>query len=141
MISSGAEALINARTAIVWDVLTDTSNVTVWDSGITEIVGDMRDGGTIRIRRDNRRRHLSLRVEQLPGRVMQWRAGVPFGLLRRAFTVVATPEYGQVHLRIRHEISGPLAFLAAKKTLVSQARLQVFVDAVKERAELIDRHI
>lgn len=141
MTSSGAETLINARTAIVWDVLTDTSNVSVWDSGITDIVGDMRDGGTIRIRRDNSRRHLSLRVEQLPGRVMQWRANAPFGLLRRAFTVVATPESGQVHLRILHELSGPLAPFAAKKTLASQATLQVFVDAVKERAELIDRHM
>ena len=101
----------------------------------------MHDGGTIRIRKDNSRRHVRLRVEQLPGRVMQWRAGAPFGLLRRAFTVVVTPASGQVHLRIMHELSGPLAPFAAKKILVPQANLQVFVEAVKTRAELIDRHI
>lgn len=141
MAISEAETLINARTSTVWDILTDTGNVAVWDSGITDIVGDMRDGGTIRIRRDNHRRHLSMRVEQVPGRVMQWRAGAPFGLFRRALTLVVTPESGQVHLRIMHELSGPLVPFAANKILVPPATLEVFVEAVKKRAELVDRHI
>jgi hypothetical protein len=41
---------INARSSTVWDVITDAGNYTVWDSGITEIHGDIRNGGTIRIR-------------------------------------------------------------------------------------------
>lgn len=31
-----SEALINARAPTVWDVITDTGNFTVWESGITE---------------------------------------------------------------------------------------------------------
>lgn len=32
-----AETLINARSQIVWDIITDAGNYTVWDSGITDI--------------------------------------------------------------------------------------------------------
>lgn len=72
---------------------------------------------------------------------MQWRADGPFGLLGRAFTVVITPESGQARLRIRHEFSGPLALFAAKRMLTPPDTLQVFAEAVKKRAEVIDRHL
>jgi hypothetical protein len=39
MKSSEAQALILARTAAVWNVLTDTGNYAVWDSGIRAIKG------------------------------------------------------------------------------------------------------
>ena len=43
------EVLINARFSTVWDVLTDSGNMTVWNSGVTGIDGDLRDGETVRI--------------------------------------------------------------------------------------------
>jgi hypothetical protein len=44
-----AEALINARPSTVWDILTDTSNLTVWESGITDLAGDLRHGEKTRV--------------------------------------------------------------------------------------------
>jgi hypothetical protein len=44
-----SEALIGARASIVWEVITDAGNLTVWESGITAIDGELRHGGTIRI--------------------------------------------------------------------------------------------
>jgi hypothetical protein len=49
MVLHASEALINARLSTVWDVLTDSGNMTVWNSGVTEIDGDLRDGETVRI--------------------------------------------------------------------------------------------
>ena len=45
-----AEALIKARGSTVWDIITDTRNYTVWYSGITHVAGEVRNGGSIRIR-------------------------------------------------------------------------------------------
>ena len=138
---SAADALINARTSIVWDILTDTSNITVWESGIAALDGHLRDGGTIRIRPANQhRRRLRMRVQQGPGQVMRWRSGIPLGLLRHTFTVVLTPKTGQTNFSITHELSGPLAAFACKRLPASSDFLQGFVDAVRTRAELLDRH-
>lgn len=78
-----AGILINARSSTVWDVITDASSYTVWDSGITEIDGDVRNGGTIRIRTTTSgNRRYRLRVEQIPGEVMTWTGGLPLGLFK-----------------------------------------------------------
>ncbi len=42
--------MIYARSSTVWDIITDAGNCTVWDSGITGIEGQVRNGATIRIR-------------------------------------------------------------------------------------------
>jgi hypothetical protein len=104
--SSEAQILVNARQSIVWDILTDTGNVTVWASGITAIEGEMRDGGAIRIRTDGSKRG-GLRM--LPGEVIRWRKTLPLGLLRRTFTVILTSEAGFTQLRITHELAGLLS--------------------------------
>lgn len=142
MRSSEAETVINARPATVWDILTDTSNVAVWESGITAIDGDMSNGGTIRIRTNGTDRGaLRMRVQQLPGEVMRWHAALPLGLLRRTITVTLSPEAGLTHLRIRHELGGLLSPFAGQTLPATPAVLQTFVEAVAKRAELLDRHL
>lgn len=142
MKSSEAQILVNARQSTVWDILTDTGNVTVWESGITAIEGEMRDGGSIRIRTDGSKRGgLRMRVQQLPGEVMRWRKALPLGLLRRTFTVILTPEAGFTHLRITHELAGLLSPFAGKTLPASPDNLQAFAEAVRKRAELLDRHV
>ncbi len=126
----------------MWDILTDTSNVTVWESGITSVEGEMRDGGIIRIRTNaNERRGLRMRVQQIPGEVMRWRTTLPLGLLRRTFTVILTAEAGLTHLKITHELIGLLSPFAGRRLPASPAVLQAFVEAVRKRAELLDHHI
>jgi uncharacterized protein YndB with AHSA1/START domain len=140
--SSQFETLISARPSTVWDILTDTCNVAVWESGITAIDGDMRDGGTIRIMMNgNERGGLRMRVQQLPGEVMRWEASLPLGLLQRTFTVSLSPEAGQTHLRIRHELGGFLSPFAGETLPASLDSLETFVEAVRKRAELLDRHL
>jgi hypothetical protein len=140
--SSESETLINARPSTVWEILTDTSNVTVWESGIAAIEGEMRDGGTIRITMNgDERRGPRMRVQQLPGELMRWRAALPLGLLHRTFTVSLSPEGGQTRLRITHELGGLLSPFAGQGMPASADSLETFVEAVRKRAELLDRHI
>lgn len=64
-----ATALVNARATTIWDVLTDTSNVTVWESGISAIDREIRHGAWIRIRTHDSPKSIRLRVQQLPGHI------------------------------------------------------------------------
>lgn len=94
----------------------------------------MRDGGTIRISTTgNEGRGLRMRVQQLPGEVMRWEASLPLRLLHRTFTVSLSPEAGQTHL---------ILSLFATKTLPASAdSLETSAEAVRKRAELLDRHL
>lgn len=132
-----AEILINARSSTVWDIITDASNYTVWDSGITEIDGDVRNGGTIRIRTTSGKRRYRLRVEQLPGEVMTWTRGLPLGLFKSVRTFTLSSQTAMTHLRVQEEASGPLAGLMRKTGQNMEESFTEYVTAVKERAELI----
>lgn len=104
-----SETLINARSSTVWNVITDAGNLTVWDSGITAIEGEIRNGGTIRIKTAARgARTVRIRVQQLPGEVMTWTGGLPLGLFKRIRTFTLSPHAGLTRLRVTEELSGPL---------------------------------
>ncbi|MCU1517179.1 MAG: hypothetical protein JWQ75_1900 [Pseudarthrobacter sp.] len=45
-----SEEPVNARSSTVWGIITDGGNLTVWESGITWIGGEIRNGALIRIR-------------------------------------------------------------------------------------------
>lgn len=80
MHSVEAEALIKARGSTVWDIITGASNYTVWESGITHVTGELRNGGTIKIRtRVGGSRVFRLHVQQMPGEVMTCTGGLPLG--------------------------------------------------------------
>ena len=135
-----SEALINARASTVWDVITDAGNLTVWESGITAIDGELRNGGTIRIKTsDAGGRSLRLRVQQMPGEVMTWTSGLPLGLLKRIRTFALSPEAGLTRLTVQEEVSGPLAGFIGNARQDPAQTLNDFVRAVTSRAELLDR--
>lgn len=130
--------MIYARSSTVWDIITDESNYTVWDSGITRIEGEIRNGGAIRIRTlTNGRRTLHLRVQQVPGEVMTWTGGLPLGLFTGVRTFTLSPQDGKTHLRVREEFSGPLLDLIWRTVPDRGQNCARYVNAVKERAELI----
>lgn len=138
MKSLDAETLINARNSTVWDIITDAGNYTVWDSGITNIQGELRDGGTIRIRTRTRgNRTLRLRVQQIAGEVMTWTGGIPLRLYKGVRTFTLSPQSGMTHLRVKEEFSGPLLGLKGKTMADTEQSLTDYVNAVKERAELL----
>jgi hypothetical protein len=132
-----AEALISARSSTVWDVITDARNFTVWESGITEITGELRNGGIIRVRaRADGSRSFRLRVHLIPGEVMTWTGGPPLGLFTRMRTFTLEPHGGMTQLRVKDEFTGPLRGLLPKVPDMKQALID-YVSAVKGRAEII----
>ena len=136
-----SEALINARASTVWEVITDAGNLTVWESGITAIDGELRNGGTIRIKTaDAGGRHPPApRPSRLPGEVMTWTSGLPLGLLKRVRTFTLSPRAGRTHLVVKEQVSRPLAGLPGNTRPDTAHALNEYVNAVMNRAELLDR--
>lgn len=135
-----SEALIDARASTVWEVITDAGYLTVWESWITAIDGELRNGGTIRIKTtDGGGRILRFRVQQMPGEVMTWTSGLPLGLLKRIRTFTLSPRAGLTHLTVKEEVSGPLVRLLGNTRLDTTQTLSDYVGAVGKRAELLDR--
>jgi hypothetical protein len=137
-----SEALINARSATVWDVITDAGNLTVWESGITGVEGDLADGGVIWIRTvRGGERATRTSVWQLPGEIMMWTAGLPFGLLTlsRTFILVENEDGVVTRFRVREESSGPRQRFTGGLVSHSGKELDGYVEAVRKRAELLDR--
>lgn len=135
-----AEALINARPSTVWDVLTDTSNLTVWDSGITDFAGSLVHGGKIRIKtaRGDGRTH-RLRVDLKPGATMTWTLRGPLALYKGIGTVTVTPRGAKTQLKATVSFGGPLHRVPARMLPDTGQALRDYVPAVKRRAELLDR--
>lgn len=135
-----SEALINARASTVGEVITDAGNLTVWESGVTAIDGELRNGGIIRIKTaDAGDRSLRFRVRQMPGEVMTWTRGLPLGLLKRVRTFTLSPQAGRTHLMVKEQVSGPLAGLAGNTRPDTAHTLNDYVNAIMNRAELLDR--
>lgn len=139
-----AGTLINAWSSTVWDIITDARNYTVWESGITHIRGELRNGGTIRIRtHTGGNRTIRLHVQQMPGEVMTWTQGMPLGLLTGVRTFTLEPVGGgMTHLSVKEEFTGPLCGLLLWE-FVSDTQ-QAFIDyvtAVRKRAEILSRHL
>jgi hypothetical protein len=140
--SVGAETLINARSSTVWDVITDARNYTVWESGITRITGELRNGGTVRIRtQTGGHRRFRLRVRQVPGEMMTWTQGLPLGLLTGVRTFTLEPLGGMTRLRVNEEFTGPLCgILLWEFVSDTEQTFSDYVDAVRKRAEILGRH-
>ncbi len=134
-----SEALIDARSATVWDIITDAGNYTVWDSGITDIRGTLSDGGIIRVRtRLGGNRSFRLRVRQVPGEMMTWTGGLPLGLVRGVRTFTLTSREAMTHLRVEEELSGPLLGLIGRTRPDLERSVTGYLNAVKKRAEILD---
>ena len=128
---------INARSSTVWDVITDAGNYIVWDSGITEIHGDIRNGGTIRIRTTSANRRYRLGVEQISGEVMTLTRALPRGLFKSVRTFTISHQDAMTHLRVQEEFTGPLAGLMGTTAQNTEYSFTEYVTAVRKRAELI----
>ncbi|MFF2315956.1 SRPBCC family protein [Arthrobacter sp. NPDC058097] len=136
MVLHASEVLINARGSTVWDVLTDAGNITVWNSGITDLNGDPRDGETVRFTTPRRDRPVRARVRQQSGELMTLTSALPLRLLRVVRSFALIPGSGRTLLKVTVESSGPLRRWSSPTT---QQDLDDFVAAARHRAELLDR--
>jgi hypothetical protein len=140
--SCDAQALILARPGSVWDVLTDTGNYAVWDSGISAIKGELRHGATIRVQtRTSGRKTLRFRVTLLPDTSITWTRALPLGLAKITRTVTLTDHSGFTHLHVAETSGGVLRSLLGGPRTDTEQILCEFVDAVKSRAELLGYHL
>lgn len=138
MESFDAETMIYARSSTVWDIITDAANYTAWPSGITRADGQVRNGGTIRVRtRTGGKRTFRLRVRQVPGEVMTWTGGQALGLATGVRTFTLSPYGGKTYLRVKDEFRGPLIKLIGRTAPDLGQDSTSYVTAVKERAELV----
>lgn len=136
-----SKTLINARKCTVWDIITDGGNYTVWNSGITHIDGELRHGGTIRVRTPSGgNRMFRIRVRQIPGEVMTWTGGMPFALFKSVRTFTLTPDGGKTLLHVRQDFAGPLQGLLWNAVPDIEKTFAEYLSAVKKRAELLSRH-
>jgi hypothetical protein len=136
MLVCESEALIDARFSTVWDVLTDSSNLEVWNSGIADINGELRDGTTVRLTIARHSRTLRVRIRQRPPEHMTWTATVPLLLFKVVRSFVLTPHAERTLLQVTDKSSGPLRRWFPPATAED---LTGFVDAVQHRAELFER--
>lgn len=136
MVVCEAEALIIARSSTVWDVITDSGNLTVGDSGIAAGHGDLQDREVVSLRISRQGRTLRVRIRQNPPEAMTWTAALPLRLFRAVRTFVLIPQDGHTLLRVTDASFGPLGRWLPPATAED---LDDFVDAVRHRAELLDR--
>jgi hypothetical protein len=92
MIVCESEALIKARSSTVWDVITESGNLTVWESGIADIDGDLQDREAVSLRINRHGRTLRARIRQNPPEMMTWTAALPLRLFRAVRTFVLIPQ-------------------------------------------------
>ncbi|MFK0005060.1 SRPBCC family protein [Paenarthrobacter sp. NPDC090522] len=134
-----AQALILASPTAVWDVLTDTGNFAVWNSGITAVSGELRHGSTIHVRTQRSgKKTLRFRVTMVMGSSIVWSRQLPlgFGKITRAVTLVA--QSGFTNVRVTETATG---FASVETRSDTNHILRTFVEAVKFRAELLDHHL
>lgn len=111
----------------------------MWDSGITDLTGDLRHGGNIWIRSiRGGNRTFRLRVD-LMDESMTWTSRGPAGLYQGIRTVIITPEGAKTHLLVTVTFTGPLHRVPARMFPETDGALQNYVAAVRHRAELLDR--
>lgn len=142
MDSHEAEVLILASSTMVWNVLSDTGNYAVWNSGIVDVSGELRSGGRIRVRtRNGGKRNLRVKVQFVPGQLMTWSTGLPLELGNVVRTFILTDYTGITHLVGRDRASGLFRGLVMKNAAKTNQTLDALVDAVKFRAELLSFHL
>lgn len=133
-----SQHLIKARGSTIWDIITDTRNFTVWDSGITTVSGEIRNGATIRVHtRTGGKRGFRVHVEQIPGEVMTWTRAVFPDLGTSVRTFMLTRHDGMTLLLVRDETKGLLRGLIQSPFGSTQQDPNDFVNAVRKRAEIL----
>jgi hypothetical protein len=136
-----AGALILASSDIVWEILTDAGNYPVWDSGLAEVDGQIRDGSLIRVRTtDHDKTSRRLRVRHNCTDRMTWTWRMPLGLLTVVRTFTISNHSGFTRMIVHDTARGPLA-PAVRQRLHAAYPVSRFVDEVKFRSELLSFHL
>ncbi len=131
---TSVSTLIQADPAIVWALLTRGSDYTRWNSTVTSLKGEIREGESLELKSilDNKRT-FKLKVKELvhPHRLV-W--GDAMG--SRVFTLDPVPE-GGVRFTMSEKIGGPLFPLFARAIPSFDRSFEQFAADLKREAETI----
>ena len=133
-----ASAAIQASSDAIWDVLTDASGYTQWDSGVERVDGKIGPGEKITVvSKANPGRAFPVRVTGFePGRRMVWSGGMPLGLFRGVRTFTLAPQAdGVVTFTVREEYTGPLLPLIWPSIPDLEPSFRQFATGLKARLE------
>jgi uncharacterized protein YndB with AHSA1/START domain len=133
----GARRHIAAPPDRVWSALLDVHTWPDWDSGVTKVEGEARDGGKVKVHSEvSPGRAFPVRVAVDPGqRVMTWSGGMPLGLFRGVRTFRVTPDEGGSTLDVHEEYTGPLVGPMSKRMPDLQPSFDRFADGLKAHCE------
>jgi uncharacterized protein YndB with AHSA1/START domain len=137
MRSYESTATIAASPDDVWRVLSDGRSWPSWNSGVTDVEGEIEPGGTVRIRTAAAPgRAFPVTVTALePASRLQFTGGLPLGLFRGVRVYTLTPDGAGTVFRMREEYSGPLLPLIWRSMPDLQPSFDRFAAGLKSRVE------
>jgi len=125
---------IFADAAIVWALLTHASDFPRWNSTVTSVKGEIREGGSIELKSTlDEKRTFKLKVKEfVPEKRLVW--GDAMG--SRTYTLNKGPENG-VLFNMSEKIGGPLFPLFANSIPSFDESFEKFAADLKKEAETI----
>jgi hypothetical protein len=133
-----ASISIRAHPDAIWEILTDASGYTTWNTTVDKVEGRIAPGETVTVHSKlSSGRAFPVKVtEFVPGRRMAWTGGMPLGLFRGERTFTLTPRGdGTVEFQMREVFGGLLSPLIARSIPDLQPAFDEFAAALKKRAE------
>lgn len=127
---------IDADTTVVWALLTHADDYTRWNSTVTTLEGEIKEGSTLRLRTIlDEKRTFTLKVKALiPGEKMIWGDGKG----ERVFTLTEAPR-GGIRFTMTEEIGGLLFPLYARYIPPFDRAFEQFAADLKQEAEHISQ--
>src|ERR1700720_2785282 len=107
-----ASTSIVATADAIWEILTDASKYTTWNTTVDKVEGRIAPGEKVTVHAKlSPGRTFPVKVtEFVPGRKMVWTGGMPLGLFKGVRTLSLTPRNdGMVEFRMMEVFDGPLS--------------------------------
>jgi hypothetical protein len=133
-----ATTFIRATPAAIWEILTDASRYTTWNSSIDKVQGRIAPGEKLTVHSKlSPGRAFPVKVTVfIPDRKMIWTGGMPLGLFKGERTFTLTPQTnGTVEFRMVEVFGGLLSPLIERSIPNLQPAFDEFAAALKKRAE------
>ena len=133
-----ASISIRAKPNAIWEILTDASGYTTWNTTVDKVEGRIAPGETVTVHAKlSPGRAFPVKVTQfVPGKKLAWTGGMPLGLFRGERTFTLTPrDDGTVEFHMREVFGGLLSPLIERSIPNLQPAFEEFAAALKKRAE------
>jgi uncharacterized protein YndB with AHSA1/START domain len=127
---------IHADPAIVWELLTHASDFPRWNSTVTSMKGEIREGGSVELKSTlDEKRTFKLKVKEfVPEKRLVW--GDALG--SRVYTLTRG-DGGSTHFSMTEKIGGPLFPLFAGSIPSFDETFERYAADLKKEAETIQR--